>query len=67
MNKENEISMDEKKEQLTENLKPEKPKAELICFGSVSKAGGLQNGFERFKKAKVDEIKYRNHVAKQTK
>jgi hypothetical protein len=42
-------------------------KAELLCFGGVAKEGGLQNGFAKFRKAKVDEIKYRNYVAKQTK
>lgn len=46
-----------------------KQHAELLCIGGVSnnKAGGLQGNFARFRKAKADEIKYRNYVAKQTK
>ena len=44
-----------------------KPKGELLCFGGTSaKPGGLQSNFARFRKAKTDEIKYRNYVAKQT-
>jgi cell wall-associated NlpC family hydrolase len=44
------------------------PKAELLCFGTgPSNENALQKNFERFRKAKKDEIKYRNYVAKQTK
>lgn len=46
---------------------PEKPKAgELLCFGGAKKSGGLQANFARFRKAKADEVKYRNYMAKQT-
>ena len=54
------------KENTTEKVQTYE-KAELLCFGGVSKEGGLQNGFAKFRKAKVDEIKYRNYVAKQNK
>ena len=45
-----------------------RPKAELICFGTEpANNNALQKNFERFLKAKKDEIKYRNYVAKQNK
>ena len=74
MNKENQTTMEptstetEKMPDVQQPHKPEKKKAELLCFGGVTnaKAGGLQNNFARFRKAKADEIKYRNYVAKQT-
>ena len=37
----------------------------MLVFGS-SKEGALQNHFGRFLKAKKDEIKYRNYIAKNT-
>ena len=44
------------------------PKGELLTFGDVAKpATNLQGNFARFRKAKAEEIKYRNYVAKQTK
>ena len=72
MNKENQITMEptstetEKMPEVQQPHKPEKKQAELLCFGGVAnaKAGGLQNNFARFRKAKADEIKYRNYVAK---
>ena len=44
-----------------------KPKGELLCFGAAKDTNNaaLQKNFERFRKAKKDEIKYRNYVAKQ--
>jgi hypothetical protein len=33
---------------------------------AASNENALQKNFERFRKAKKDEIKYRNYVAKQT-
>ena len=51
----------------SQNEKSEKKQAELLCFGEVKKEGALQGNFARFRKAKADEIKYRNYVAKQTK
>lgn len=59
--------MDTTKIVQTEKDKPEKKQAELLCFGEVKKDGALQGNFARFRKAKADEIKYRNYVAKQTK
>ncbi len=51
-----------------EQLKAPIPKAELLCFGTTpANDNALQNNFERFRKAKKDEIKYRNYVSKQTK
>ena len=38
---------------------------ELLCFGGVGgkNAGGLQKHFERFRKAKIEEVQYRNYMA----
>lgn len=46
-----------------------KPKGgDLLCFGGVAnkKSGGLQGHFERFRRNKKDEIKYRNYMAEQS-
>jgi hypothetical protein len=43
--------------------KPEVP--EFDCF-SVGKTGCLQSQFDRFRKAKKQDIKYRNYVSKQS-
>ena len=43
-----------------------KPKAELLCFGAAKQSGGLQKNFERFRKAKKEEIQYRNYMAAQS-
>jgi hypothetical protein len=42
--------------------KQEPKKAEVLCFGGVSKKGSLQGGFERFRKSKRDDLKYRQYV-----
>lgn len=43
------------------------PKGELICFGTGAKSSGaLQKNFDRFRKTKREEIKFRNYVQKQT-
>ena len=42
------------------------PKGELLCFGGGLSSGGLQANFDRFRKAKKEEIKYRNYMAAQT-
>lgn len=58
-NKENVVTtVDEKK----------KKSADLICIGMDEKVdqGALQKNFDRFRKVKRDEIKYRNFVAKNT-
>ena len=39
------------------------PKGELLCVGVNVKQGGLQANFDRFRRAKKDEIKYRNYMA----
>jgi len=44
----------------------EKKKAELMVFGNTN-TGALQKNFDRFLKAKKDEIKYRSEVLKLTK
>ena len=49
-----------------ETASKKKPKAELLCFGSGLSSGGLQANFDRFRKAKKEEIKYRNYMAEQT-
>ena len=44
------------------------PKAEVLCIGGGgfgTAGGGLQKNFERFRKAKQDEVKYRNFMAAQ--
>lgn len=40
-----------------------------MCFGEVkgSSSGGLQKNFDRFRKTKRDELKYRNYVADNSK
>ena len=43
------------------------PKGEVLCFGGVGpKSGGLQKHFDRFRRAKKEEIQYRNYMAAQS-
>lgn len=44
----------------------EKKKSELMVFGNTN-TGALQKNFDKFRKAKKDEIKYRSEVLKLTK
>lgn len=44
----------------------EKNKSELMVFGNTN-TGALQKNFDKFRKAKKDEIKYRSEVLKLTK
>lgn len=44
----------------------EKKKSELMVFGNTN-TGALQKNFDKFRKAKKDEIKYRSEVLRLTK
>ena len=46
-----------------EETKQTEAKNELLCFGSGLNSGGLQANFNGFRKAKVEEVKYRNYMA----
>ena len=52
-----------------EKKKVKPPKAELLTFGDVGgpAGGGLQNHFNRFRRAKQEEVQYRNYMADQVK
>ena len=53
--------LEEQKKPVPNNLMP---KGEVLCFGGVSqKSGGLQKHFDRFRRAKKEEIQYRNYMA----
>ena len=48
-----------------ETLQPaKKTKPEPDFFNNTKNSGGLQKHFERFRKAKKQDIKYRNYVSK---